>query len=297
MTVGIGMDQVRELVWNGAINVQINAKESLLLNEVPYKESVANVRIPRDTYLVLYLPAILNQLRNSLKIDEDSNYGNNYWFEFEGVPLFWNYPLGVLYDSMLALSPSCRAQRDTENSINIWKIELTYGRNPPMGMIPLINGIDQIKSYWMHQWKQSCYVLNGSAKQVMSLSMQDSQKFWGSILNRERKDFHDILPKILPRRPKFVPIILHQTLPNIKRIQLSAPEYKKEGSLQTLEDIAKIQFPEFFQDNKVLMKAVSNGIEVPLHFNVFDLYQRLMSFDGFLHVYVCLVSNEEYSKA
>ncbi|KAH9199333.1 autophagy protein Apg5-domain-containing protein [Zygosaccharomyces rouxii] len=293
----MNMDQIRELVWSGAINVQINVKQSLLLNEVSHKESLVNVRIPRDTYLVLYLPAIVSHLRNSLKIDPNGNDGGTYWFEFEDVPLFWNYPLGVLYDSMLALNPPGRVSRDTENSINVWKIELAYGSNPPAGVIPLINGIDQIKSYWMHQWKQSCYILNGSAKQVMSLSMQDSQQFWGSILNRDRTNFGRISSKIIPKRPKFIPIILHQTLPDIKRIQLSATECKDDGSLQTVADLAKIQFPEFFQDNQVLMKAVSNGIEVPLHSNVFELYQRLMSFDGFLHVCICLVSNDEYGEA
>ncbi|GAV54980.1 hypothetical protein ZYGR_0AS03030 [Zygosaccharomyces rouxii] len=291
------MDQVRGLVWGGAVNVQINAKQSLLLNEVTYKESMVNIRIPRDTYLVLYLPAIVNGLRNSLKIDDGTNDGGTYWFEFEGVPLFWNYPFGVLYDSMSALNPPGRISRDTENSINIWKIELSYGIHPPAGVIPLINGIDQIRSYWMHQWKQSSYILNGSAKQVMSLSMQDSQEFWLSILKRERADFDRVSSKILPKKPKFIPVILHQTLPDIKRIQLSATEYKTDGSLQTIGDLTKIQFPEFFQDKQVLMKAVSNGIEVPLDSNVFDLYQRLMSFDGFLHICICLVSKDEYLEA
>lgn len=296
-TIEIVMEQVRGLVWSGAINAQVKAKQSLLLNEVSYKESLVNVRIPRDTYLALYLPAIVNHLRNSLKIDDYSNDGGTYWFEFEGVPLFWNYPFGVLYDSMLALNPSSRANRDTENSVNIWKIELAYGPNPPAGVIPLINGIDQIKSYWMHQWKQSCYILNGTAKQVMSLSMQDSQQFWFSILNRGGADFDHISSKILPKRPKSVPIILHRTLPDIKRIQLSATKYKDDGSLRTLGDLVKVQFPEFFQDSQILMKAVSNGIEVPLDSNVYDLYQRLMSFDGFLHICVCLMSNDEYFEA
>lgn len=289
------MDQIRGLIWDGAINVQVNAKHSLLLNEVSYKESVFNLRIPRDTYLVLYLPAILDYLRNSLRTNTDNNDdGGTYWFEFENVSLYWNYPMGVLYDSMLALNPPGRISKDTGNSINVWKIELAYGSIPPNGLIPLIGGTEQIKSYWMHQWKQSCHILNGSAKQVMSLSMQDSQKFWESILTRDRTTFESVSSKIVPKRPKYIPIIFHQTLPEIKRVQPSATEYKKDGSPQILEDLARSQFPEFFQDNQVLIKAVSNGIEVPLESNVLELYRRLMSFDGFLHISICLVSNDEY---
>ncbi|AQZ10661.1 ATG5 (YPL149W) [Zygosaccharomyces parabailii] len=288
------MDQIRSLVWNGALNLQVSVKESLLLKDVSHEESVLNIRVPRDTYFAIYLPTIFEHLRPYLLTDPQ-NDNSTFWFQFENVPLFWNYPVGVLYDSMLALNPSIRACKDTENSINMWKIELNCGPKPPAGIIPLIDGIDQIRSYWMHQWKQSCYILNGSAKQLMSLPMQDSQQFWESVLTRDRGIYESMVAKIVPKRPKSIPIVLHQTLPAMKRIQPLATEREDDGTSRSLQDLLKVQYPGLFPDGQVLMKAVSNGIEIPLDSNLFELYQQLRSFDGFLHVCICLVFTEEYS--
>lgn len=289
------MDQTRRLIWNGAINIQISVQKSLLLNGVSHEESVLNLRIPRDTYFTAYLPKIVERLRPYLRIDTQSA-DNTFWFQFENVPLFWNYPVGILYDSMLALNPSIRAGNDTVNSINVWQIELLFGPRPPAGVIPMVDGIDQIRSYWMHQWKQSCYILNGSAKQVMSLPMQDSQKFWKSVLNRNQDIFEFIVAKIVPKRPKCIPIILHQTLPDMKRIQPLVTDLNDDGSSKSLQDLVEVQYPGLFLDDQVLMKAVSNGIEIPLESNLFDLYQRLRSFDGFLHICICLTFSEEYAQ-
>lgn len=288
------MDEIKSLVWRGALNVQVTIKPSLLVADVISKECVLNLRIPRNNYLPTYLPMILSNLRKYLRIDiEESN--QIFWFEFENVPLFWNYPMGVLYDSMTCLNPSERIRADNDNSLAIWKLELVHGSEAPTGVIPLLGGSEQIQNYWMHQWKQACFVLNGSSRQMMSLSMQDSQKFWKSVVDADQKSFELISSRVIPFKPRFIPLIIHQSLPEMKIVQPVVSEFKKDGSKRQLIDILKTQFSGLFQtDTKTLMKMVTNGIEVPLDANLYELYLRFMAFDGFLHLSICLSSDTEY---
>lgn len=288
------MDEIRSLVWRGTLNVQLTIKPSLLVADVISKQCALNVRIPRNNYLPTYLPFILSNFRKHLQIDIDES-NQVFWFEFESVPLFWNYPVGVLYDSMTCLNPSERIRNDDENSLSIWKLELVHGSEAPSGVIPLVGGTEQIQNYWMHQWKQACFVLNGSSRQMMSLSMHDSKRFWKSVVDREQKSFEAISSRVVPFKPRFIPLVIHQSLPEMKIVQPVVSEFKKDGSKMQLVDILKTQFPELFQTGtKILMKMVSNGIEIPLSANLYELYLRFMTFDGFLHLSICLSSNIEY---
>lgn len=65
----MSINDIRQLVWQGALNVQITVKPTLLAVDESPKDCAVNLRIPRDIYLTCYLPAIIARVRDSLRVD------------------------------------------------------------------------------------------------------------------------------------------------------------------------------------------------------------------------------------
>lgn len=292
--IKIQMDEIRRLVWEGALNIQISVESSMTIKGASLKERTLNLRLPRESYITIYLSTIVDRLRNYLRVDPDGE-SQYVWLEYQGVPLYWNYPLGLLYDSMTALNPSER-QNDCDGTLNVWKLDFAQGTQLPPGVLPFSGDLQSVRSYWMQQWKQACFVLNGSSKQMMSLSIQDTRKFWNSVTLRDQSAFRQIANKVVPPQPRCIPILIHQSLPKMQLFQPIVPPNKSDGSSMKVIDLIENQFPALFEGNNSLSKVVSGGIEVPLASELQDVFNRFMSLDGFLHLSLCLLSDSEYGR-
>ncbi|CCF59658.1 hypothetical protein KAFR_0H02490 [Kazachstania africana CBS 2517] len=278
------MSEIRKLIWDGALNVQICVDDTLVLKGTSTTERLLNVRIPRDTYIVVYLEGMLKKLQRFLRFDV-SEVMSKVWFECDGQLLPWYYPMGVLFDTIKG-SNSKKGELASEYSINVWKIDLKYALSLPRGHIPIVDEVDQIRSYWMHQWKQACFILNGSSKAMMSLSIKEAKKFWKSVINREQDEFDKVSAKILSRRPQFIPLILHRTNSDLEKIQPTVSLVNSNGSIKKLLNVLLEVFPDDFTNGMFSGCVVSQGIVVSLEDDMFNLYTKLRSFDGFLHLIV-----------
>lgn len=269
------MDKIRNLVWNGTLNVQIQLDDKILINGLSSVHKLLNLRFPRDSYLTIYLGLVLQRIKDVVKfdiIDRESHF----WFEYEGNPLQWNIPIGTLYDTVQGTN----LEKLDENVLNIWKIRLCYGETIPSTVIPMISGVDQIQKYWMHQWKQASFTMNGSSKQVMSLTRSDSKLFWDSIINRNIDDFERIRKIVTSRTVRRIPVIFHYSN------KVLQPVVNNDKAL-SLKDLAIDLFPELSgEDGLFTGKLISNGISILPGDNISDLYTQLLSFDGFLHIVV-----------
>ncbi|CCC69155.1 hypothetical protein NCAS_0C01650 [Naumovozyma castellii] len=273
------MEKVRELVWNGALNVQFIAKSNILIDGIPENKGIVNLRIPRDTYIINYLPLVLSRIRNVLKINID-DYTGQFWFEFKDTSIPWHYPMGVIYDVVEPEYLRNSAPANDDTTLNMWKLHLNYGPNIPHNLLPLIDGINQVEKYWMHLWKQACFILNGSSKQVMSVSMKDSQIFWNSVLLRRLDNFEHIARRIVPIKPRFVPLIVHRGLSFGEVNQPTIMTHKDDGSACKILDI----FVNLSLERKSSDIFICQGIQIPLDMDLTAVYNNFMSFDGFLHL-------------
>ncbi|CCH59994.1 hypothetical protein TBLA_0C01810 [Henningerozyma blattae CBS 6284] len=290
------MNVIQNLLWQGSVNVQIIIDSELLLPGVPWQETIVNLRLPRNSYLILCIPLILKQTGKFLKLQFDSN---TYipWFEFENVPVYWNYPIGILFDTLTGLDP---AQRDakyfkSEDMIYYWKLQLGFcsitdcNQN---GIIPFQSheSNQAIKKYWIHQWKQACFILNGNSKKIMSFSNNDIELFWQSILERDPVKFMDLSNKIIPKRPHRLPIVIYQILPTICISNPVVIIDNTNRNFQTVFDLMKREFPNYFlnvnNDSGTynIAKVISNGIEIPLEMKLLEFYLNFKSMDGFLYI-------------
>lgn len=227
----------------------------------------------RESYLPLYLPKIIEKLKNSILIEIQDDI-NHWWFENNGIPVPWQYPCGVTYDM---LSNGLMLKREVSDThLEMWTLTLCYGKRYPDGIIPILNGLSQINDYWRHQWKQACFVLNGSAKRIMSLSIPDFKIFWQSTLSRDYKNYEEVKNKIVClKRVKALPVRLYND--NGTFLQPNIPLVTTKMELSTFLENSGVTITEE-------LVVIAQGIAVPLEIDIVALYNIFASIDGFLYI-------------
>lgn len=277
------MDQIRGLVWNGALNVQIEIDKALIIAKAEDKPLLFNVRIPRDSYISLYTNTILNKIKHYLRKDV-VDVVTNIWYEANNQVLLWNIPVTTLYDITNGYdSDPLRVEEQRDNFIRVWKIKMKYGTDLPANHIPIVNGIKQIQTYWMHQWKQASFLLNGSSKRVMSLHMNDTQLFWDSVINRSLESFEEIRNKIIDNVPRNIPIIIHR-IDHPDRLYYSKDTNIERANSVMTKTIENLLADHYDSDIIGGIDVLCQGIVIPHNLTLPLLYSILSSFDGFLHI-------------
>lgn len=284
------MQSIRELVWQGGLNVQITLDHSfdlVPLNETFDAYRVLNVRLHRERYFWHYMDGILGQL-NRIFPHLESRADFMKWFEFEGFPLPWNHPVGVLFDAcyrgpnvdQIEDAPSVRTPL---HLINVWQITLKQGNEWPATIVPFAT-LDSMKSYWMHKWKQVCYILNGNSRKMMELSPIDVNNFWESISNDGIAPFDELASKIIaPSKAasrKHLPLIIHEVTSKSGH-RFSQPMIDLKD-YETLNELV-VEVLKYDVDRIIVF---AQGIRLPLESLLYEMYIRFMSIDGYLHLVV-----------
>lgn len=152
----------------------------------------------RSVYRNGYFPLHYREISAYFGVDEPI------WLEYNGLPLRWNVPVGVLEDLL---------RRDSEAP---WVIDVKS--DPlPLDVIPYHFSTDDNRPDYMralhevviNHIKQSCFTLNGSAKKIMSLSETDLDQLWSAIASHNLGEYQEIMEKILPRETKRIPMKIY----------------------------------------------------------------------------------------
>lgn len=303
------MKSARQLAWAGEINVQIFIDGNLLIGESNSLEKpLLNLRFPREAFLPMYLPQILNQLRLYLKYDVNKMIPHC-WFSFRETVLPWFLPVSVIFDMTMTEEIIVRSKDNLGipkgSIISSWPITLhcnyteggeggsTDSKPTPNGFIPLISGESQIESFWMHRWKQACFIMNGSSKLMMSLTRHESVSFWRSIVDRDSDTFSKISAKVIPSNTsgfKMVPIKFHVIYNNSDKFDSPIQPVVKllqddNKYLTTLNDVLINTFPKVIDSQgNITGKLIAQGILIRGEETIHELFTSLMSIDGFLHI-------------
>lgn len=266
------MGDSKELVWNGSINVQIKLDSRLLVDGVPEGRRLVNIRVPRESYIAIYTPLVLERLRNVLRSDIEELLPK-VWYSYKDISLPWSIPFGTLFDIYNGAHKGISGSRD--NYINVWKLNLVTDEKFPINVIPIIEGQDQLRKFMMQRWKQCCFILNGSSKRVMSLSLQDSLEVWEGVTERDYAKYSGVIKRIMPRTPRRIPVAIHAANGG-PIVQTTEPTLTDTSFSQAVEGIVKADF------------VVCQGIVMYLRdfsdTSLYDVYDKLHSIDGYLHL-------------
>ncbi|KGR23281.1 autophagy protein 5 [Candida albicans L26] len=265
--------EIKKKLWNGSINVKI-----LLNIEDQIIEYL--LTIPRNSYFPTVFPQLIRYFQNFITTIELSKVP--IWLEFEEVPLKWNLPVGVLYDYLYL--PALLNDHD----LGCWTISMKYEPVYPIEYIISFNEklagdgqIDYMKTMnriLMNQLKQSCFVLNGTAKPIMQLSEANTNQLWKSLISRNLGDFNVLNKKIIKTIDRIPVKIYIAGSP----IVVQAPISKD----QTLQEILSLHTPNLSSSSSSMSHPYIQGIDVTSLMNqsIREIWQLFKHLDNFLYI-------------
>lgn len=232
--------EIKKKLWNGSINVKI-------ILELPTENNLEYLLfIHRNSYFPIAFKEITRYFKSFTTI-ELSRFP--IWLEYEEVPIKWNLPVGVLYDYLYL-----PARENTD----CWTLTMKYGQQYPLEhIIPFherhpngeVDYLTTLHQVLTNQLKQSCFVVNGTAKPIMQLSEDNSKQLWQSIVSRNLTSFVAINKKIIKSIGKIPIKIYIAGSPTV----ILAPISKT----QTLGEILNLHAPGFFKLSHPFIQGIN----------------------------------------
>ena len=119
---------------------------------------------------------------------EPNSQSHDGWFEFEGVPLKWHYPVGLLFDLYAGADPASKTARGNESSIDgsslPWRL-IVHFSDWPDDLVRLDADGMVMNDAFINSVKEADFLRNGTAKGIMSLSKEDSSGLWNAVQESE----------------------------------------------------------------------------------------------------------------
>ncbi|RCK60910.1 Autophagy protein 5 [Candida viswanathii] len=225
------VSEIKKKLWNGSINVKITLQVPAQQHTIEYL-----LFIHRNSYFPIVFPDIINYFQNFTSIDLAKI---PVWLEYEQVPIKWNLPVGVLYDYLFL--PASKQS-------DCWTLAMRYDQNYPVEhIIPFyeklpdgeVDYLTTLHQVLTNQLKQSCFVVNGSAKPIMQLSEDNSKQLWQSIVSRNLTTFTSINKKIIKSVDRIPVKIYVAGSPTVVQAPIS--------KTQTLQEILELHIPNMMK--------------------------------------------------
>ncbi|KAJ5287854.1 Autophagy protein [Penicillium angulare] len=305
---------IQRSIWDGRIPLEIvlAPSESRTYDKTdPYL-----ISFPR----ISYLPALLPKLRAffSTSLIEPDSKSHEGWFAFEGVPLKWHYPIGLLFDLYAGVDPATRgstpsADSQEDESPVPWRLTVHFRDWPVEDLVRLdANGM-VMNDAFINSVKEADFLRNGTAKGIMSLSKEDSSGLWKAVEDVDLPAFQRISSILLPAPSQpfrnvpirvFLPLPPDGDSPSLKVVQspfppsVSTPSVQASQSIsprsspsvqpQTVGGVLHALLPNLFPSRRtpVLAKPVLHGAVLPMSAPIEEVIRTSAYGDGWAYVVV-----------
>ncbi|KAJ1726048.1 autophagy protein 5 [Coemansia biformis] len=239
-------------LWSGMIPIELqlapaDAIELLASAVLPEPFQTFYVLVPRVSYLPFVTAKIkerwldpmlaLSGVR-SVVDDRVSIKESDIWFEYNGQPLRWHYPAGLLYDMLV--SDVARGEAELP-----WSLTIHVRKFPGE---KLIQGpsTQHMRDMFMAMIKEADFIRNGSTKRVMDLAKSDQMQLLDGLETHSYEKYFAIHAIIVPAHdsrmtptastakpksqlPKAIPVRFYM-------LPASGPDDAKDGPAQTASE-------------------------------------------------------------
>ncbi|MCJ1288431.1 autophagy protein 5 [Xylographa opegraphella] len=300
MTTPAELRALQEAAWNGSLPLEIRLAPQDC--QVYDQADSYLIHYPRLAYIPFLLPSLYAFFASFLITPEfDSHDG---WFSFEGVPLKWHYPLGLLYDLFSGAS-GLQAQAEGAQSLLPWRLTLHFSGWPAGQLIPLDAEGKVLHDAFINSVKEADFLRNGSAKEIMTLSKNDSTQLWKSVEAYDFEKYNPVSQKLLYAHGaplRYIPMRIY--LPSstaasegpwsyLKVVQLPVtPLAPNSREPQTLGSVLHFWLPSMFPSRRtpIVAKPILHGSVVPMSAVVEDLLRSVAYLDGWLHLGIVMIA-------
>ncbi|XP_050394517.1 autophagy protein 5 [Patella vulgata] len=266
--------EVLREIWEGRIPVCFTlAEEEVYSGEQP---DPYYLLVPRQSYF----PLVTDKVQRHFVQSVDPEKHGEMWLEYEGQPLKWHYPVGVLFD--LFTSGNCLP----------WKITAHFQGFPEEELLHCPSK-EAIESHFMSVVKEAD-ALKHRGQLVNNMQKKDHKQLWTGLQNDKFDQFWSVNKKLMESSGedmfKYIPYRIYQIdRPYIQKLFRPVTE---EGDYNTLADLLKsVNGGESTDNREDVLKnrrVLIQGIEPPLETPVLWLSEHFSYPDNFLHI--CIVN-------
>ncbi|XP_049754309.1 autophagy protein 5 isoform X1 [Elephas maximus indicus] len=182
--------------------------------------------LPRVSYLTLVTDKVKKHFQKVMRQEDISEI----WFEYEGTPLKWHYPIGLLFD-LLASSSALP-----------WNITVHFKSFPERDLLHCPSK-DAIEAHFMSCMKEAD-ALKHKSQVINEMQKKDHKQLWMGLQNDRFDQFWAINRKLMeyPAEEngfRYIPFRIYQTTTERPFIQKLFRPVAADGQLHTLGDLLK----------------------------------------------------------
>ncbi|XP_059165801.1 autophagy protein 5-like [Physella acuta] len=232
--------------------------------------------VPRLSYFPLVTDKVLRYM--VMYIEPDSH--GEMWLEYDGQPLKWHYPIGLLFDLY-----------GNQNELP-WKLTVHFKNFPEEELLHCL-GKEAVESHFMSVVKEAD-ALKHRGQAINSMQKKDHKALWTGLMNDKFDQFWSVNKKLMENSGedafKSVPFRIYQ-VDKIPIQKLFKP-VDDNGEFLTLNSLLKSALPDLVESGEISnYRVITQGIEPPLETPVSWMSEHLSYPDNFLHM--ILVSRTE----
>ncbi|KAF9893580.1 hypothetical protein FE257_010892 [Aspergillus nanangensis] len=313
------LNSIQKAVWEGRLPLQITLAPSE--SRTYDKSDPYLISYPR----VSYLPSLLSRLRAfySATLIEPNSQAHDGWFSFEGVPLKWHLPVGLLYDLYAGADPASKGSGGNSDDANWaadstddplpWQLTVHFSDWPDEELVRLDADGMVMNDAFINSVKEADFLRNGTAKGIMSLSKEDSSGLWRSVQDVDLPSFQRISNILLPSPNQpfrnipiriFLPLPPDSGSPSLKVFQSPVPPNLPTSNMaasqailsrasatpqpQTLGSVLHTLLPNLFPSRRtpVLAKPVLHGAALPMSAPIEEVVRSSAYGDGWVYLVI-----------
>ncbi|KAG0192479.1 autophagy protein 5 [Apophysomyces sp. BC1034] len=264
--------EVSREIWNGKLPIKVMLCKDEIDTQRTWKwQDPIYTEMSRCSYL----PLLSQQLSSVLDLTVEPS---DIWYDFNGEPLKWHYPIGLLYD-MYRLDESESAPPLP------WDLTI-HVQNFPTEKLLRRPSVETAQDMFMSMIKEADFLRHGTTKRVMNLSKRDQTQLWESVASDHFEEYWSVNKRLLetttsqPLRHIPLRLYLPDQCPVIQEL-VSA-----EDTERSLGEVLSGILPDLFPSSLLESSAIPliHGIHLPLDTPIIWAAENLSFADNFLHI-------------
>ncbi|KAF9391962.1 autophagy protein 5 [Podila verticillata] len=278
-------NSVAKAIWDGSIPIQFSWDQAEAAAVGSQAVESFFLEAPRCSYFSLLTSRVRRHFVDMALhfIGDDAEV----WYDYEGTPLKWHYPIGLLYDIQGLQASSGKGMN---GSLLPWKITVHF-QNFPADKLIKSQAVDSSQDYFMSMIKEADYLRNGSIKKIMNMSKSDQTQLWEGLSANDYDKFWGMNQRLTLNdgtMARNLPVRIY--LPeNCPVIQEPMSPVDENGQPKTLRQVLNVVLPDLFplvETGPPVAAAMVHGIIPSLETSAIWASQNMSYPDNFLHLVI-----------
>eukprot|EP00048_Salpingoeca_helianthica_P021720 m.14072 g.14072 ORF g.14072 m.14072 type:complete len:306 (+) comp6329_c0_seq1:13-930(+) len=257
--------EIDRLVWEGRLPIAFVLDGEKSANQTENSKP-CYMLVSRVSFLAL----CTEKIRQHFQLPAQQTKEDEVWYEYNGQPLRWNIPVGVLFDSLV---PSGTLP---------WQITVKSKAYPEATLLRCTD-MSTLENFFINRVKEATCLKHGTVQVDGIQSLDDKKNLWLGLVQDDFDLFHKIADKLMECRDghwfRRIPVRIYRPTANGLSIQqvpvLALSEQDKMPV--TLADLLTQQRIDG-------CKVVTHGLEPPLATPLQWICHHLCYPDNFVHI-------------